>query len=124
MKRVCVRLAIALAVVTLLMVGPAWADGISDYHVANDALYSGDYKEAICYYTSAIESGDLPPGSEATAYNRRGVAHQNLGMKKKALDDYCAATKVIPDYKYATAEMNKKMLLLCSGKLTKKMKKK
>ncbi len=60
----------------------------------------GNYKEAIAYYSKAIE---LNP-NYAKAYNNRGITYDELGQYDKGIADYNKAIELDP--KYAEAYYN------------------
>ena len=105
MKWANCRLALLAGVLVLVMASPDWADGLADYHAANDAIYAGNVCKAIEFYTAAIDSGELPPGHLATALNRRGVAYETCGDLARALHDYEEAVKATPHH-YPTTTFN------------------
>lgn len=58
------------------------------------ALHTNNYKQAIAYFTKAIE---LKP-DYAYAYNNRGVLYSRLGNVQQAIEDMTKAIEVKPDY--------------------------
>lgn len=67
---------------------------VLQYNIAQVYAFTGRLKEAIAYYTAAMEMD--PNYSEY--YNERGSAYLKLGNLDKALEDFLAAVELSPPY--------------------------
>lgn len=64
------------------------------YNLGNNCYNAEDYKEAIEYYTKAIE---LNPNNE-DYYTDRADCYKELGKWKEAISDYSEAIKIDSDW--------------------------
>ena len=64
------------------------------YSLGNNCYNSGDYKEAVKYYSKAIE---LEPDNE-DYYTDRADCYKELGKWKEAISDYSEAIKIDSDW--------------------------
>lgn len=88
-----------LAVVLLGLLAaplPAGADAIGDNNICYEKFATADYKGAIKYCTSAIDSGDLSDPDLIAALINRGVAYKSTGQYELAVDDYTRAIRIAP----------------------------
>ncbi len=95
----------ALALV-LLAVGsqPARAD----FSACAAAYEAKDLRQQIALYTSCLKRGGLQSGDVAGAFNNRGIAHEQLGERDAALQDYVSATQYDsgwPDFRINRARL-------------------
>ena len=94
------RLILVLAVF-LAFPGAAVADALSDFFVAHKAYAQGNYDFAICYYTRAIQSGELSSEHQAITFNNRGLAYYDKDEYDLAISDYDRAIELDGDYLFA-----------------------
>jgi tetratricopeptide (TPR) repeat protein len=77
------------------------------------AMHSGDSAAAVENFTIALNQASLTNDRRASILNDRAVAHMRLGQTKKAMDDFNAAVKLLPEY--AAIYNNRGNLLLSLG---------
>jgi lipoprotein NlpI len=85
----------------ILFPGLAWAGSVEDADAARVAAQHRDWKEAIRLDTAALERGDLPPETRASAYNNRGTAYARTNQNDNALSDFNAAIQLNPRHQNA-----------------------
>jgi lipoprotein NlpI len=94
-------LKLLLLALVLLAPGAASATGADDANAGIAAGKRHEWKEAIRLYTSALDRGDLPPASQATVHNNRGIAYTRIEQGDNALADFAAAITLNPRYENA-----------------------
>ncbi|MBL8564866.1 MAG: tetratricopeptide repeat protein [Hyphomicrobiaceae bacterium] len=77
------------------------------------ALIRGDTKEAVSFYTSALEDPTVPKDRRALIYNDRAVAYARLGQTRLAFEDFNRAVQLFPEN--AAVYNNRGNLLLALG---------
>ena len=80
-----------------LKIGIAQITSRVNYDLGNERYKSKDYKDAIDYYSQAIELDT----NFAAAYNDRGNAKYSLKDFTGAIDDYSKAIEIKPKYDFA-----------------------
>jgi tetratricopeptide (TPR) repeat protein len=86
-----------LALLLVLLSGPAWAAGGPDYERGNRCFDQGDMGCAIEAFTAALAADP----TDASSLNNRGNAWRRRGDLDRAIADYTAAVTVSPDYPLA-----------------------
>lgn len=84
------------------------------------ALHTGDTKTAVTQLSLALQDSALTNDRRAALLNDRGVAYMRLGQSKRAIEDFNAAVKLLPEY--AAIYNNRGNLLLSLGLLNEAMK--
>jgi lipoprotein NlpI len=79
----------------------AQAGSGEDAEAGRAAVQRHDWAAAIRLYSAALARGDLPPESEATAHNNRGIAYARTNRNDEALADFDAALRLNPRYQSA-----------------------
>lgn len=75
---------------------PAVADAIGDNNICYEKFATADYKGAIRYCTSAIDSGELSDPDLIAALINRGVAYKTTEQYELAIGDYTRALRLAP----------------------------
>ena len=81
----------------LSLAAPALAGGYDDFCDGEAALTNGNYELAIKLYTRAIRSGELSTEDLASASSGRGSAYLETGRYRRALIEFDAAIRILPD---------------------------
>jgi len=76
---------------------PAGADAIGDNNICYSKFATADYRGAIGYCTSAIDSGELSDPDLIAALINRGVAYKSIGEYESAVADYTRALRIAPN---------------------------
>jgi lipoprotein NlpI len=92
------RLLLSLLVLVPLL---AHAGSGEDAEAGRAAVQRHDWPAAIRLYSGALERGDLPPETQATAHNNRGIAYARSNRNDDALADFDAAIRLNPRYQNA-----------------------
>ena len=79
---------LALLIIGLAASAPSHAQGLGYAQAAVEAESRRDFRQAITFYTMAVEADDLSPADLADVYHYRGNAHFFLGRYQDAVDDY------------------------------------
>lgn len=79
------------------------------------ALHKGDTAAAAQQFSVALQDNTLTNDRRAALLNDRGVAYMRLGQSKRAIEDFNAAVKLLPEY--AAIYNNRGNLLLSLGLL-------
>ncbi len=92
-----------LLLLLLMLIAPAElrAGSVEDAEAGRTAAHRRDWKEAIRLYTAALDRGDLPQESRASAHNSRGIAYARSGQNDNALVDFNAAITLNGRYQNA-----------------------
>jgi lipoprotein NlpI len=93
------RLLLALLVLVLPVL--AYAGSSEDADAGRAAVQRRDWAAAIKSYSAALGRGDLPPETQATAHNNRGIAYARSERNDEALADFDAAIRLNPRYQNA-----------------------
>jgi lipoprotein NlpI len=80
---------------------PAHAGSGEDAEAGRAAVQRHDWPAAIRLYSGALDRGDLPPETQATAHNNRGIAYARSNRNDEALADFDAAIRLNPRYQNA-----------------------
>ena len=88
---------LAVVLVSLLVALPTRPDAIGDGNICYEKFATADYKGAIRYCTSAIDSGELQDPDLIAALINRGVAHKSIGDYESAIADYTRALRIAPN---------------------------
>ncbi|HEX3498088.1 MAG TPA: tetratricopeptide repeat protein [Stellaceae bacterium] len=87
-----------LALLMLVLPVLAHAGSSEDADAGRTAVQRRDWAAAIRLYSAALDRGDLPPETQATAHNNRGIAFARSNRNDEALADFDAAIRLNPRY--------------------------
>jgi len=93
------RLLLALLVFAVPVL--AHAGSSEDADAGRAAAQRRDWPATIRLYSAALDRGDLPPETQATAHNNRGIAYAQTSRNDEALADFDAALRLNPRYQNA-----------------------
>jgi len=98
---IAMRLPAIMALLLILAVGNARAEGLFDCYRGEGAQEGGDPALAIVYYTRCIAWGGQTRENLAESYNNRGIAYADQGDYDRAIRDYDEAIHLNSSYAHA-----------------------
>lgn len=88
---------LSAAVISVMLVAPAWGNVAGDVAAGDAAQKAKNYAEAIKRYSQAIEWTGVPRGELVRAYVRRADAYRQTGRDTAAIADYGSAIALEPE---------------------------
>ena len=83
---------------TLALLASGSLPARADFSACASAYEAKDLHQQIDLYTSCLKHGGLQSTDIAGAFNNRGIAHEQLGERDAALQDYISATGYDPNW--------------------------